>query len=230
MNLEPWKNKSLLLTRLLLALCALLILMICFKLLVFIAHSVTLPAAVAKTLARSEPNEHVIKEYTKARKQLSEDLKSKNPFALIGSEPKAPECRGILGNKAFIEDKWYGVGETAAGAKIVAITAEAATVQWQGKQLQLAPIQATLPPEPQKLATPAGSPRPEQVAQAQPTPGETEPVRPEGPEPRDRPGRRGSFRGMSREEMGQMMQRVRNMSPEERRSYFEQMRGTSGSE
>jgi len=73
-------------------------------------------------------------------KQRAEALKKKNMFMPPPPKPQPPMVSGILGEKAFINGKWYKVGQTAAQAKILVIDAASVTIDWQGKEKVLTPM------------------------------------------------------------------------------------------
>jgi len=73
-------------------------------------------------------------------KQRADALKKKNMFMPPPPKPQPPMVSGILGEKAFINGKWYKVGQTAAQAKILVIDAASVTIDWQGKEKVLTPM------------------------------------------------------------------------------------------
>ena len=86
----------------------------------------------------NDPN--VLTAHLAARKEAVEELKKNNIFMPPPPEPKTPTVSGILGDKALINGKWYGKGEDAAGAKILAVEATQVRIKWKGKKMTLAPM------------------------------------------------------------------------------------------
>ena len=66
-------------------------------------------------------------------------------------KPQPPnEVKGIFGDQALIGDKWYQVGDTIPpGAKVSAIEATLIKIEWEGKEMILAPIKAASSQGPQ---------------------------------------------------------------------------------
>lgn len=76
--------------------------------------------------------------------EMAKALKEKNLF-MPPSKPKQPprEVNGIFGKQALIGGKWYNVGDTVPpGAKILSIEATQVKLEWEGKEIVLAPIKA----------------------------------------------------------------------------------------
>ena len=167
----------------------------------------TIKAAVA--LGANDPNNLVT--YLAGQKEKVEGLKKKNMFMPPPAKPKPPTVTGILGHSALINGKWHKVGETAAGAKIIAIHATEIKIMWEGKEMSLAPIKAagsgspgrSRDRRPPSAARPQGQPKPQVVQPAtveQPPPEtiRTRRVRHRGPRGRGQ-RREGRRRGERRE-------------------------------
>jgi len=87
-----------------------------------------------------------------ASKKLADALKQKDLFQPPPPKPQPPqEAQGILGDQALIAGKWYKVGDTVPpGAKVLKIEAAKVTLDWEGKEMVLAPINAASAPPPAK--------------------------------------------------------------------------------
>lgn len=74
---------------------------------------------------------------------IAQTLKAKNMFVPT-PKPRPPrEVKGIFGQEALINGKWYKVGDTVPpGAKVISIEACQVTIEWEGKEIVLAPIKA----------------------------------------------------------------------------------------
>ena len=76
--------------------------------------------------------------------KLVESLKKKNMFVPSPPKPKPPkQCQGIFGDEVLINGKWYKVDDTVPpGAKVLTIEATRVKLEWEGKEIILAPIQS----------------------------------------------------------------------------------------
>ncbi len=170
--------------------------------------------AVTQAAGASASDPNALKAQTTRAKSEADALKKKNLFM-----PKPPkqnpikEVMGILGSEALINGKWHKAGDAVGDAKIVAIEPTKVRVSWNGQEKELAPIAS----EGIGGSGPGGPPsgRPPSVRPNSPPKG------PPGAPMRGGPGRPPSI---SREERAGTRERVRNMSPEERRKFSEQMR------
>lgn len=84
--------------------------------------------------------------YIKPSKDLADKLKRNNLFS--PSEPDehpVKEVRAIFGDEVLIENKWYEVGQMVGEAKIVAIDPTKVKIEWQGRERDFEPINASLP-------------------------------------------------------------------------------------
>jgi len=219
MKFDYLKNRQEYTTAALLVISAVLVIAIAVKLLAFGVSSITVPRLIRKAVAvaQSQIDAKSIEEYLSTNKKKADELKNNNRFAPPPLKPGPPSVVGILGDKALINGKWFGVGETAAEAKIVAIGAAEVTIEWQGKEMKLAPI---------KTAGSSSSPS----ASAQSHANRNDQIkRPEkgGPEktrlqrPARRQGRR--FGRMSPEERRKMREKMANMSAEEIKEYIREL-------
>jgi len=147
-----------------------------------------------------------------------EGLKKNNLFA----PPAAKQCPvneviGILGSQALINGQWYKAGDMVADAKILAIEPTKVKVVWNGQEKEFMPIGST------GGAGPEG-PGPGRKGRPPTPPGAPVVVTGTPPGPAG-PGGQGA---PSDEERERMRERWRNMSPEEREKYREEMRARFG--
>lgn len=160
-------------------------------------------------------------------KKLADTLKQKNIFQPPPPKPQPPkEAQGILGDQALIAGKWYQVGDTVPpGAKVLKIEATEVTLEWEGKEIALAPINAASAPPPakepgkkpeMKVPVPPGGPMPAAPVQAVNTGGEDALAWLNIPA-RMRERFREAWNQMSSEQQQQLKDRWSNMSEEERR-------------
>ncbi|MHC4738797.1 MAG: hypothetical protein ACYS9Y_07820 [Planctomycetota bacterium] len=175
---------------------------------------------VKKAVEQNEPDKDQMDKYFAESRELAKKLKKNNLFA--PPPPKQQPIKqvfGILGNEVLIEGKWYKLGDMVKDAKIVAIEPAQIKIEWEGKQITLAPILASSPVPPQPST-------PTKVVTEQDT-GERAPVAPQ-PMRRRRGGGRGrgmrGFGNLSPEERAAMRERFRNASDEERQQMRNEMR------
>jgi len=86
--------------------------------------------------------------------KLIESLKKKNMFAPPPPKPKPPkQCQGIFGDEVLIKGKWYKVGDTVPpGAKVLTVEATRVKLEWEGREIILAPIQSATSSDPKPPA------------------------------------------------------------------------------
>ncbi|MHC5059808.1 MAG: hypothetical protein ACYTFK_01810 [Planctomycetota bacterium] len=191
------------------------------KVLGFAITSVRTAGRIEKAVAGSGQDDEAVKINLAKSQAVVEKIKEKNLFAAPKPKPKPPSCSAILGSKALINGKWYGVGDEAEGAKISAIGPREVTIIWEEEEKKLYPFAAPAQKEsgrsqsrPDKKEArserPARAPRPEGGRRGQGRFG--------------RGGRGRLFENMSEEERSEMREKVRNMSREERREFFRQRR------
>jgi len=98
-------------------------------------------ALVPRKLDASQMEKYLVKFKTTAGA-----LKKKNLF--VSNPP--PIVTGILGNEALIDNNWHKVGDIVGDAKVIAIEPARVRLEFEGKELVLAPIESAgaLPPQP----------------------------------------------------------------------------------
>lgn len=158
----------------------------------------------------ADSNESLLEKALAQDKEVADALKTKNLIAPPPPETNpVREVTGIMGNEAFINGQWRKVGDKIGEAEILAIEPTFVKVTWKGKESTLAPIGNA-------GGGGGGGPSPRGS------------VRMSGP--------RGVPSRVSRPEGGRMMRmapglpdgmtpdKIRAMSPDERRAFFEKMR------
>ena len=141
---------------------------------------------------------------------------------------RPPQCLAILGDAALFGDKWYKVGDTAAGAKILEIGANFVKVIWNDKEQTLHPFDvevnyAAPAGGSARPAGPSGQPAPPRTASPPPSAPSEERGRSGGPSGRGEEMRR-RFESLTPEQRQQLFERYQNASPEERERMREEFR------
>jgi len=186
--------------------------------------------AVEQTMARSQvnsafemsgKNSNALETYKKHSQEEMSKVIAKNPFAGEAQKPSPPQFAGIMGDEALFNGQWYKVGAEVAGSKILKIDPTSVSVQFGDRQMVIVPEAR---PDPNARMAGAGPSRS----------GPGGDMRrgdfggPGGPGGRSGRGGFGGFLNMSQQERDNMRQRFMNMSPDERRDYFRQMRENAG--
>jgi hypothetical protein len=145
-----------------------------------------------------------------------------NPFSGPSPAPSMPQCQGILGQFALFGDQWYKAGDSIGEAKIVSIGTSDLKILWQGQEQTLKPFDVEVQYQRSQSGgpTPSAGPQTAQTVVAQ-GPSEMPPMPMMG-------GRGFNPFNMSPDELGRMRDQFMNMSPDERRRAFEEMRGRRG--
>jgi hypothetical protein len=181
----------------------------------------------ARTFGLSSRVDKAIEQYKTMEKQAAsalqastktdEEMKKKNLFSGSQPTPPMPQCTGILGNYALFGENWYKTGDMVQDAKILSVSPTEVKILWQDKEQILRPFDVEVEYKKSQASGPAPGGQP--AAQSQPE----QPPMPMG-------GRFGGMdpRTMSPDQLAQMRDRFMNMSPEERRRAFEEMRGRRG--
>jgi hypothetical protein len=199
-------------------LCGILILV---KVTSFFVASARAESIVKQAVEQSRSDQKNLEKQLADSAEISNELKQNNLFAPpVPKKHPVTEVSGIFGDQVLIKNKWYGVGDSIADAKIVAIGPTSVTIVWDGKEKTFLPIQAK--------AGAANGQRAGGTARAnadennkQENGGnapETVVVQNEGERPRfgGRGGPGGGFTAMR--------QRFENMSEEERQAFRDRMR------
>jgi hypothetical protein len=149
--------------------------------------------------------------------KTADEMGKKNLFSGSQPAPSMPQCTGLLGSYALFGDQWYKAGDSVQGAKILAVEPTEVKILWQEKEQILRPFDV----EVQYAKSPASSPTPG---------GQPAAARSQSASPPPMGGPFGGMdpRNMSPDQLSQMRDRFMNMSPDERRRTFEEMRGRRG--
>jgi hypothetical protein len=158
----------------------------------------------------ADSNESLLEKSLARDKEVAEALKTQNLIAPPPPESNpVREVAGIMGNEAFINGQWRKVGDKIGEAEILAIEPTFVKVTWKGQESMLAPIGsaggggggASGPRGPSRAMTSRGGPS----RVSRPAGGRMMRMPPGMPE-------------------GMTPDKIRSMSPEERRALFEKMR------
>jgi hypothetical protein len=182
-----------------------------------------LPGRVEKAIGRYKTMEKEIVASLGTPNKTIEQMKKKNPFSGTAPTPSIPKCQGILGQFALFGDQWYKAGDTVQDAKIVSIGPSEVKILWQEKEQTIKPFDVEVQYQKSQSGGPTPSARP-QTARTAVTQG------PSRMPPMPMTGGRGGFNpfNMSPDEIARMRDQFMNMSPDERRRAFEEMRGRRG--
>jgi len=220
MKLDYLKDRKEFISMVLLGVSAFLGVLILIKVTGFFVTSASAKSLVKDAAAQSKLDSSEVKKYFAEPRAIADALKKGNLF--VPASPKRPveQVSGILGDEVLINGKWYKVGDMVGEAKIVAIEPAQIRIEWEGKEIALAPINSVSASEPgRKGAGDKKGPerergRAEMVRVPRPTPGRGE----------GREGMRGMLRDISPEERDGLRERFRNMSDEERERFMGEMR------
>ena len=127
----------------LLGMSAFLAVLILIKVAGFFVASARAEGVVKKAVAQNNANAKDMETFFAESKAVSDELKRRNLFA--PPPPKQQPIKqvwGILGDEVLINDRWYKVGDTVQDAKIVAIDCTQISIEWDGREITLAPIDA----------------------------------------------------------------------------------------
>ena len=125
----------------LIGISASLAILILIKVAGFFVASARAENLLENAVAKNKVDTKQVEKYLTDSKTIADELKRKNLFA--PPPPKQQPIKqvwGILGNEVLINDKWYKVGDMIQDAKIVAIEPTRIKVEWDGKEIALAPI------------------------------------------------------------------------------------------
>jgi len=106
-------------------------------------HSIA--GTVHESMEFLETQNSKAKEYMETYAKKVETLKQKGAFCPENKEPPPPQVAGILGDSVLMGGKWCKVDEEHAGAKVLKIEPTQVTILWQGKEMKLAPLLASIP-------------------------------------------------------------------------------------
>jgi len=142
MKLDYLKDKKDFVTMALLAISAFLGIVISIKVTGFFVGSARAESLVEEAAVHSEPDPNDMEKYFVKSREIADELKKKNLFAPPPPKQPLKQVSGILGDEVLIKGKWYKVGDKVGDSKIVAIEAAQVRIEWEGKEIILAPMQA----------------------------------------------------------------------------------------
>lgn len=225
MIIDYLKGKKGLAPRALLGVAALLAILTVVKLWDYHSASAEAHSIVGEAVDQDKADPNLVKKNLDGFKKIADAIKKKNLFF----EPPAPRhpvsaVLGIMGEEALINDNWYKAGDKIGDAKVIAVEPTQVKIEWNGKETYFAPIAS------------AGGASASSGREGRSRGGESREPRPERAEMSgpglERGGRGGDMSEEQRAEMRARMEGMRarfeNMSPEERESFRNEMRGRFG--
>jgi len=130
----------------LLAFSLLLTALILLRAAMFIGTIVETRVLARQTTIQDQPTSQQIQKQTAGCRAVAEGLKKKNLFT-----PPAPrehpvkDVSGILGDEAFINNKWYKCRDKIGEATIVHIGPTEVRIEWEGNERTFIPIRSSSP-------------------------------------------------------------------------------------
>lgn len=121
-----------------------------FLVLMKLANCFTVSAR-AENLARTaieqnNTDSQDMQNYLKPSRDLAATLKRDNLFApSVPDQHPVKEVRAIFGDEILIENKWYETGQMVGSAKIVSIEPTSVKIEWEGREKDFKPINASIP-------------------------------------------------------------------------------------
>jgi hypothetical protein len=213
MTTEFLRDKAKSLTRILLAVAALLGALVFLQVAGFFVSS----SKAQMMAAEVDPGCMGVDDLGKLRaatKASVEELRTKNLFVLAPArQHPVNEVIGILGNEVLINGKWYKTGESVGEAKIVAIEPTKVRIAWDGQEKEFSPIGS---------GGSGGRPDPRAMAGGRPGPGPGVPAKMVVTGSRQGPPREGQ--GLSPQDKESQRQRIMNMSEDEKQRYRDETR------
>lgn len=143
------KKKKEIVSVALLGISAFLAVLILIKVVGLFVASARAENLVERAVAQNNTSAKDMEKFFAESKEVANELKRKNLFA--PPPPKQQPVKqvwGILGDEVLINDRWYKVGDMVQDAKIVAIAPTAVRIEWDSREITLAPIDAVSPPSP----------------------------------------------------------------------------------
>lgn len=231
MKLDNLKENKELVATALLAVSVLSAVLIGIKVTGFFVTSANAEETVKQAIKQSAPDANNLTAQIGSIKKVADGLKRQNLFSPPPQRQNPVQAvTGVFGEEAWINGKWYKVGDRVGDARIVAIAPTAVTVEWDGKKTVFNPIDGGASPGP---GGPSGPGRPSRPGSSGSRPGSPGMVVTQGP----RPGGGGmpspdQLRNMSEAERdrfrSQMRERFERMSEAERDRFRQEMRERMG--
>jgi len=151
MKIGELKERRQLISVGLLGVSAALAVLIVFNVVGYFTASARAEGLVAEVTVQTKSDPNEAQKYFDKSKELAEQLKKKNPF-VPPPEKKNPVSKvaGIAAGEAFINGKWYKVGDKIGDAKVVAIEPTCVKVEWDGKEHTFSPFDIKTEAKPEK--------------------------------------------------------------------------------
>jgi hypothetical protein len=149
-NLEHLKEKKELVSVILLGGSALLVVLMLVNITRYFLLSTRTENIILNAVRQSEKPKEEVNKILASTQQLADTLKENNSFAPPPSQqteaPTNPvtEVRAILGKSAWINDRWYGVGDMVGGARIAAIEPIYVAIEFNGQTTNYYPLRASM--------------------------------------------------------------------------------------
>lgn len=119
------------------ALCAL----IAVKVAGFLENSASAERLMDGCVVLSSPDSNDAKELFSKSKEMAEEIKKKNLFFKPKKERNpVKKVTAIFGDSAFVNGKWYKVGDKVGDANIVEIQPTYVKIEWKGKEKIYSPF------------------------------------------------------------------------------------------
>lgn len=148
MKLDYIKDNKALISVILSGISVLFAVLICMKIISHFklsARTQNIEDMVQTILDKDKSKSEDLDKYLCLTKEMANSLKKNNLFA--PPQPKrnpVTEVQCILGDEAFINNKWYKEGEMVQDAKILTIEPMKVTIEWDGKKSVLGPLDAKM--------------------------------------------------------------------------------------
>jgi uncharacterized membrane protein YgcG len=189
-----------------------------------IVYAKTSKTKVVSAFETAKKNSNAMELYRKRSADEVNKVMEKNPFAPEAQKPQPPLLAGVMGDEVLVNGQWYKVGQEVSGAKILKIDPTFVMIDFGGKQQVLTP-QTSVDPN-------AGRNQGQGFTRGGPGGMGGGPGGDRGGFGGRGGGRGGfgQFGNVSPDQANQMRERFMNMSPEERRNAFRQMRENVGNQ
>ncbi|MHC4475205.1 MAG: hypothetical protein ACYTEL_06155 [Planctomycetota bacterium] len=187
MRLDYLKDRKEPVSLVLLALSAVLGVVVLVRIASFFVDSARAEKLIEDAAALSKPDPNDTERYFAESKEIAEELKKKNLFA--PPPKKENPVKGvnmIISNEAFINGKWYKVGDKIGDAEVLEIKPTFVKIKWEDKEKTHRVFDFKSPEEPKKkkekdVEKPKREKEPSQARKPEPEKVESEPVAEDDP-------------------------------------------------
>ena len=217
MNTDFIKNNLHHMTKVLFAVSAAVVILTVAKGSAYVKSSARIETAVETAKAQKANDQEAVNKLLATGREAADALKKKNMFVNPPAKPNLPVCYGIIGSSAIINGKHYKVGDKVGAAEILAVGTKDVTRMWDEKEMKLVPFKQNYRASSSgKKQRPSSGGDKDKEKDKKPE-SKTTVVVNEAPRPSMGSGSgRGGFMNMSSEERRAMIERYRNMSPQDR--------------